>query len=178
MHDRPNTYVVVFDDDKEPSDSACRTHGSFLLMTDWTSLIADPAQYGVSRPVLVKQFIAHSWEQAMQNWYDMRGLGFYQVTCQSRDHRGDPKVPWVNDQALCVACSIQGEIGKLLAPHLGKAWNRQARDEIKMKIKGLLIKQMYRQLIRSYTVSSEQSVLIVTFTDKQGQSFKLQAAFA
>lgn len=151
MHDEMHAYCVLYDEDSEPS--AARW-GDTLVMAAWPDVYASPDEYGLDYPVLVSQFIAPSWEAAMQQWNTMRGAGPYTTTCEDDLHEGSPTVKWVSDERLCANCVLRAKLQAIA----DEFRDSPAATVTAEKIKGAIVLRAIRDgnppTVKQYTVSS------------------------
>lgn len=106
MHDGKKTYYIVYDRADDDLDEVDKKNGTTVLLASWEEVLQSKT-WGLVDPVLVRQFEATSWEQAMQTFHDMHAYGPYRIGCQNPKHEGDPLVRWVNDDGTCRTCLAQ-----------------------------------------------------------------------
>lgn len=157
MHDSKKYYCIVYDRADDDLDEAAKKHGTTLLMAPWED-VREGKPWGLEEPVLVSQFVAVSWERAMQHWYDLRGHGTYWIRCRNPQHEGDPAVRWVDDDYNCRLCVVVTAAREALNPLLGKPISPQTLEAAKLHILTSVREMQQSGHISSFTVSSERGV--------------------
>ena len=155
MHDGQRDYCIVYDEDSDPSAARC---GDKLIMAAWPNVYASPDEYGLKHPALVQQFLAPSWEQAMQHWYDLRGNGQYWVRCQDQAHEGHGNVKWVNDDYQCAPCAVKAKINKVAAGFVGAVVTKQVIENIKAAVVLKVMRAGGLPTIKNWTASSTRAL--------------------
>ena len=155
MLDGKRDYCLVYDRADPHYDSL---HGDYLLASPWVEMRSKSAEWGLTDPVVVKQFIAMSWEQACQHWYDLRGCGVYYMICHNDSHVQDRNVPWVTDAYTCRVCFVRQTVEDTVKPFYGSSAIPITREALKQAMIWAL-HPLKDSVIRlsSYTVSSEKS---------------------
>jgi len=155
MHDEKHSYCIVYDKGDPNFDPLDPDLSDMLLMSTWDEILRDKP-WGLIEPVLVTQFLAPSWEEAMQQWNNLRGFGPYTVNCLSQQHRGNPTVRWVDDDYRCWSCVVYEAIHAALQPFVGKSLASN-RETIKVAVTHALHKLHAPPIsLSSFTVSTEK----------------------
>ena len=131
MLDGKRDYCLVYDNSDPQHNSL---HGDYLLAAMWIEVRARGATWGLTDPVLVKQFLAMSWEQANQNWYELRGLGGYDTTCHNDKHAFDRNVPWVDDEYTCRVCLVRQTVESTALSFFGRSITPVVREAQKQAV--------------------------------------------
>ena len=150
MRDGWRTYSIVYDRDELHGDPQAQ-FGTRLICADWLEIRADSESLGMYDPVLVRQFLAGSFEEALRIWYEMRGLPPYKTTCTGAGHIGPNQVDWRTDNSLCLRCALLVELEDFAKRQKGGLITHRLFDQFRADLTHVLTKGPLSYGVRGYT---------------------------